>query len=354
MLGLDVNMAILSAGFNAFGGYNTLGINTRARMDVSVPRELFSLLKEGISNSTYDISDLGFHADAFVEVALGHSRQINSQWRVGGKLKFLLGAANVDASFDKATLTLGQDRWTAVTNARLQANIKGLSFLTDQNNTTGEDYVSDFEIGDFGLGGFGMAVDLGGSFRLNDDWEFSASVLDLGFIDWNTNMLASTNGDKTFDTDKYTFSADENASNNFDDEIDRMGDDLAALYEMNDMGDTGGRTTALAATLNLAAQYNFPLYRPLSFGLVNSTRFAGPYTWTRFRLSANVAPSKLFSAGANIAMGTCGFEFGWMINFHPNGFNLFLAMDRTLGRITKQGIPYSSNANLNLGINFPF
>lgn len=123
---------------------------------------------------------------------------------------------------------------------------------------------------------------------------------------------------------------------------------------MDDMGNTGGRTQALAATLNFGAEYTFPLYRPLKFGLLNTTRIAGQFTWTDFRLSANVAPCKIFSAGVNMSAGTYGVGFGWLLNLHPKGFNLFLGMDRTLGKTAKQGLPLSSNASVNLGINFPF
>jgi hypothetical protein len=81
---------------------------------------------------------------------------------------------------------------------------------------------------------------------------------------------------------------------------------------------------------------------------------AGKYSWTEFRLSANVAPTNIFSASANMALGTYGTSFGWLLNFHPSGFNLFVGMDHTLGKLAKQGVPLSGRANVNIGINFPF
>ena len=63
---------------------------------------------------------------------------------------------------------------------------------------------------------------------------------------------------------------------------------------------------------------------------------------------------KIFSAGINVAAGSYGCAFGWMLNFHPNGFNLFLEMDQTLGKVTKEFVPLSSKASVNLGINIPF
>ena len=96
------------------------------------------------------------------------------------------------------------------------------------------------------------------------------------------------------------------------------------------------------------------LYRRLTFGLLNTTRLAGEFTTTDFRVSANVAPCKIFSCGANIGGGTYGFNFGWLMNLHVTGFNLFLGMDHTPGKLAKQGVPLSSNGSVNLGMNFLF
>lgn len=353
-LGLDTKIGILSAGFKAFGGYNTISINVRANEQTSIPKELFSLAKEGVTNAVYDISDFNVHADGYAELVLGHSRNINKHLRLGAAVKLLVGAANLDADFTDANITLGEDMWTAVVDAQIRTNMKGAHYTHTNNDRTGHEYVDGIEIDGAGIGGFGAAVDLGAVYMLNEDWQFSAAVLDLGFISWNNDVVASTNGTQTFTTADYTFNVDEDAPNGFEKEFDRLKDDVSALYELNDLGDMGSRTRMLSATLNLAAQYTFPLYRKLTFGLLNSTKFQGRFTQTDFRFSANVAPAKIFSAGVNFAAGTYGCGFGWLLNFHPKGFNLFLGMDHTFAKLAKQGVPLSSNASFNLGMNFPF
>ncbi|MDE6555493.1 MAG: hypothetical protein K2K55_00845, partial [Duncaniella sp.] len=100
--------------------------------------------------------------------------------------------------------------------------------------------------------------------------------------------------------------------------------------------------------------YTFPLYRNLNFGLMNTTRINGDFSWTNFRLSANVRPVKCFSAGINFGVGTFGPSFGWIVDLNVTGFNLFLASDCLPGKFAKQYAPLSSNMNLNFGINFPF
>lgn len=355
-LGLNMGMTLLSGGFKAWGGYNTVAVNVKTTANVGIPYSLFSLLKEGVANTTYDISDFNVRANAYAEIALGHSRQITPEWRVGGTLKFLLGGGNVDARFNNAQLTLGENDWSIQADAQVDASVKGLYYKTKINSNTGNEYVSGVDIDGAGLNGFGMALDAGVVYQPEalPDWEFSFAVLDFGFIGWNNNMVATTNGQKSFNTDRYTFNVDDDAPNSFSNEWDVISDDLSALYELENKGDMGSRTTMLNATFNIGAQYTFPLYRRLTFGLLNTTRAMGKFTTTNFRLSANVAPVDIFSASANIAMGTYGFAFGWMANLHVTGFNLFLGMDHTAGKLAKQGVPLSSNMEVNLGMNFLF
>lgn len=353
-IGADVKLPVLAFGFKAFKGYNTVAVNARASVAAQLPRSLFSLLKEGASNTSYDLSDTRARATAYAEIALGHSHEITKRLRVGGTLKFLVGAGDMDARFDKATLSLGTDNWSVTSNATLNSSVRNLRYKTAVNHHSGHTYVDGMDLDKFGMNGFGMAVDLGAAYQVIPDLEISAAILDLGFISWNKNYLATTNGDKTFNTDRYTFSADENADNSFKNQWDNIRDDISAIYELEDAGETGGRTTALGATLNIGARYALPVYRNLKFGLLNTTRIQGEYTYTDFRLSANVSPLKWLDGGVNMSAGTFGVGFGWLVNIHPGCFNFFVGMDHTLGKTTKEFVPLSSNASVNLGLNFLF
>lgn len=356
----DVKLQVLGFGFKGFKGYNHVSINSRADVGVVIPGALFSLAKEGVENKTYDITNVQAHANAFAEISFGHSHRINRHLDIGATVKFLVGAGHADAEFEKAQLTLEGDQWNAVTNGQLQASVKGLYYKEEttmrgpEGAQTPHTYVSGIDIDKSGISGFGAAVDLGAVYRLNDSWTLSAALLDLGFIKWNNNVVASTNGERTFTTDAYLFSIDKEADNKFEREMDRMGEGLAALYELDNNGDMGQRTTKLASTVNLGAEYTLPSYRNLSFGLLGTSRFNGDLSWMDIRLSANWKIKKVLSLGVNVSAGTFGTGLGWIFNFHPTGFNFFLASDYTLGKYAKQGAPLSSNSHMNLGINFPF
>ena len=352
-VGVNTKIDVLTVGFKGLGGYNTIGISARANAAVKLPTDIFRLLKEGVSNSTYNIADIKAHADAYAEIALNHSHQLNEKLRIGATLKVLVGAGNVDADFDKAQLELRDDAWDVVTDATVQANIKNLRYTSKVSENTGNMCIDEVDIDKFGVAGFGAAVDLGAIYTLGD-FELSAALLDLGAIGWSNNYVASTDGEHRFTTDRYTFNVDDEASNCFEDELERMGDDLAVLYEMKDMGDRGRRTRMLAPTVNVGAKYTLPAYKALSFGVLSSSRLQGDFSWTELRLSANFAPCRFFSMGANVATGNLGTGLGWLINIHPTGFNLFVGMDYTCMKLAKPGVPENSSTSINFGWNIPF
>lgn len=361
-IGTNNKINILSVGFKGFGGFNTISISATANLEASLPKAFFSLAKEGITNTTYDIKDMFAYANAYASIALNHSHDIKQMpgLRIGASLKLLVGVGSLDVHFNEADLTLGTDSWIARTNADIYASVTGLRFDKKTYTPSGpaggapREYVSGANLDDgFGINGYGLGFDLGAEYKWKD-FRFSAAVLDLGFMAWGKTQWASTNGTQTFTTDAYTFSANGDADNSFDNELDNLKDDLSKLYQLKDMGEKSSYTRSLAATLNFGVDYELPVYRNLHFGLLNSTRINGAYTWTQFRLSANIAPVKAFSADVNVAAGTYGVGFGWMLNLHTTGINLFLGMDHTLGTLSKQMIPLNSNASFNFGLNFPF
>ena len=351
----DVGITLLSGGFKAFGGYNTVELSSKTSFGMSLPYELFEFAKN-TGNKTYDIGDVNAHAISYVELAFGHSRQINEKLRVGAKLKFLFGLGRADLKLENMKADLAQnDKWTVSGKATADVSIKGFKYeseMDEYNNPDNGEYekVSDIDVDGFGLGGFGMAVDLGAVYQIDEDWRVSASVLDLGFISWSENAQAVNRSDR-FEFDGFhDISVNDGAGVSFDDQADNYGDQITDFINLRDNGDKGGRTTGIGATLNFGAEYNLPVYRKITFGLLSSTRIKGAYTWTEGRLSANWKPLKWLDGGVNFAVNSFTASMGWVLNIHPKGYNFFIGMDHLLGSMSKEGIPLSSNASLNLGM----
>lgn len=351
----DVGLAILSMGFKGFGGYNTIELNSKTSIGVSLPYELFEFAKN-TGNKTYNMGDISAHAMSYVELALGHSRDINEKLRVGAKLKFLFGAARADFQFKDVKVDLaGTDKWTVSGDAQANVSAAGFKYEMKQENYNQEDKgsydkINDVDVDGAGLGGFGMAVDLGAVYKINDDWKVSASVLDLGFISWSNNLYA-TNMNKSFEFDGFhDIAVKDGKGESLDDQSDSYGDQITDFINLQDNGDKGGRSTGIGATINVGCEYILPSYRKLSFGFLSSTRIKGIYSWTEGRLSANWTPLKWLDGGVNFAVNSFTTSMGWVLNIHPKGYNIYLGMDHILGKTSKECIPLSSNVSVSLGM----
>lgn len=352
----DVSLTILSAGFKAFGGYNTIEINSRTTTGVSLPYELFEFAKN-IGNHSYDIGDINAHAQSFAEIAFGHSRQINDKLRLGAKLKVLVGLGRADVKMRnmKADLT-AEDKWTITGEATTDVSMKGFSYVSEEKeyNIEGSgtyERVNDVDLDGVGVGGFGMAIDLGGVYEINEDWTVSASVLDLGFISWANDMLAENRSKSFVFNGFHDVSVTSDRGEEIDTKVDRYGDQLADFANLTDMGDKGGRSTGIGATINVGAEYTLPVYRKVSFGALCTSRINGAYSWTEGRLSANYAPLNWLDGGVSFAVNSFTTSMGWVLNLHPKGYNFFIGMDHILGKTSKEMIPLSSNASLTVGMN---
>lgn len=352
----DVNLTLLSAGFKGFKGYNTIELGIRSTVGAVLPYELFEFAKN-TGNQTYNIGDVSVNAMAYAELAFGHSHQINKNLRIGAKMKLLFGAARADVKLQNLKADLAQnDKWTVSGQGVANVSMKGFSYVESQEeyNDPGKgtyNKVDDVDVDGAGLGGFGMAFDLGAVYKIDKHWTVSAAVTDLGFINWTNNMQAA-NRAKTFTFNGFhDTSVTSDGGNTIDDQTDKYGDQLADFANLKDEGDKGKRTTGIGATVNLGAEYVLPAYKNLKFGALSSTRLYGKYSWTEGRVSANISPLKWIDGGINFAVSSFTASMGWIVNFHPKGINLFVGMDHLLGKQSKERIPLSSNASVNVGFN---
>lgn len=345
-----VNLGIISGGWSAWGGYNNISISAKAGAHVGLPKSIFSLIKEGVSNKTYDITDLKARAFGYAEIALNHSRDIKPVpgLRAGVSAKFLLPVAYAEANFNRLELELGENSWNARADAEMKVALDGSRFEYDYNETTGMQYVDGLNTDDikYGPNGFGFAVDLGASYEWRD-FVFSLALTDLGAMSFNNVQTAASN--RYFQSDAYTIAIGDDG-----DSWDRMKDNFMELYQLQDKGNDGSSTVGLDGMLRAGVDYRFLFYDRLHFGLLYTNSLSGSYPLTEFRVSANVEPIKGIAASLNASAGTYGASWGWLLSLGNKGFNFMLGMDYANYKFGKDMVPLNSNVDFHMGINFPF
>jgi hypothetical protein len=355
----DYDLTLLSVGFKAFGGYNTVELGAHASMGMSLPKDLFAFMKE-MKNDDYNISDIKARARAYANLDFGHSRQINDALRVGGKVKLLFGLAYANAEFDQLTASFQEDAWKM--NLRGEAAIAGGGqFTLDKDG-----YVDGYDDFSAGLNGFGMAFDLGATYdmkELVDGLKLSASITDLGFINWKDCAKAVADEHNTF-----TFEGFQNMTmhpteggraaytGTLDEQWDDLEDDLKKLGQFNNNGgQLTTETEALSATLAIGAEYELPVYKKVSFGALYTQRFGKLYGFAEGRVNVNYAPSRAFDLSISGSAGSYGCGWGALANLHLPGFSLYVGSDCIYsGSVNSDFVPLDDvNLNLTMGISFP-
>ena len=263
--------SILSIGVKAKEWYGTFEITQKNDLLFRYNKDLFTFLKYGnIDYPSMDFGKLGLNMNSYLEVAFGLSKQVNDKLTVGGRLKFLMGIANVhmtDSELDIVT----EDDGTMKLHSR--QNIKISAPVQIRNERTGRPFPLnepidwddfDFDTDNLGVSDFlhaknpGFAIDLGGEYQLNERVKLFASLTDLGFIRWgNKDNNYNFYQDANFVWEGADFSNSINKNNeghiSVDSAFQKITDDLKDNFRLKNQG--GVYTTMLSPKLYLGATY---------------------------------------------------------------------------------------------------
>lgn len=348
---LNVNFSteILSAGWYKGKNFWSFNIGLRTDIGANLTKNMFTFLnemetvEENWRNSNYDISGQQLNINAYTEIGLGLSRQINSRLTVGARVKALLGIGNMELKLNRVAMSANlpsdqqinqwssESYWNSMTpsqaaqaaqelkdkfnnyhanltvGAELKSSFKGLELQEEE----GKDYVTDFDFdsGKLGIAGYGFGIDLGASYKILDNLTVSASVLDLGFISWSksSTKIASANPDPIdIKGSTYANMVDPNNPNTVMNAVNQLQNDAQGYMDRVTNGDVldydmlqlevsdakESRKSRLASILVLGAEYGF-FNNKLAVGVLSTTRFVQPDALTELTFSANYRPKKL-------------------------------------------------------------
>ena len=357
----DFSTSILSLGLRTGRGFHTIDFGARLNMGVYLPKDLFRLVKVGASdgNTAYDISNIAFKANMMTELSYGYSHCIFDGLTVGARVKFLLGAANLNIAMDNMNVKMAADEWsvkskgtaslagplTIPAKADGSLDLGGYDFL-DTPDELIQYYLKDKT-------NFGIAFDFGVTADFLDYFTASASVLDIGSIKWGKVMTAQT------PETAWSFKGFEDLTDKSDDssvgkQLEGMGDELMKAFNFKKTADDAEISTKLGMTVNVSFEARMPFYEALSFGVLGTRRFDGDFSWTEGRVAASLSPFRWLSATANYAVSDFGHSFGGAVNLHTGLFTLYAGTDSLLPfmNVSSEYIPISSwNTNVIVGLN---
>ena len=367
---IDVDFSIISAGWWAKSGFWSIDLSSHTTIENRIPRSLYDFMRDmhGVNDLdwrqplSYAIDDQDVRIRSYFEVGVGFaSHPIADHLTIGGKIKGLLGAANVhanlqrlyvdyniqgvdDADLDWSNLTYQQMASMKGTvdidvDIQLDGYMKGLQTPEDGGKFSEVSLEAPF-----GLAGAGAALDLGLKLKFSDLISASAAITDVGFLKWNedqrkfceakgsvnyllprdVNQVAELVGSgSTFNTDIYDLVKCYNGVSP-DDRIEQtwLTSHVVAGVEFNFLDDK-----LSVGALGRAVVSNH------SNGELSFSGVFTPVSLIELGLSYNIIQSRAQSFGMAVRLGPLFISTDYMfLNNNSRVFNAFLGLAVPLGK----------------------
>ena len=340
-------------------GYLTIGLNERIEMGVTIPKSLPKFILDGGmkdltgGNNNISLSNLGFHGTAYMEIAAGYSHQLNDQWTIGGKLKFLLGNYYADLNSKNLHIDATSSQWNLKGDMNLDVaapvDMDYLSRYVDGKNM--QQVIDGFNDKSFNRDslmnnnniasmlkpvGYGAAIDFGFTYKPIENLQISAAIVDLGFIYWTKTSKYNCAVDTIFDGAGRIDYGDpkyKDADGKFSTDI--LGDTIVSNLKnlLNGIRFAGngkkGFARMVSARLNVGIDANFWDNR-VGFGIVSATRLYDARLYEELTFGVAFRPVNWFNIAASYSLINNGkySNIGAGLSFMPyDGVNMTLTMD---------------------------
>jgi hypothetical protein len=374
---IEAGIPLLGLGFPVGKNYSIFfDIADRISAKAVFPRELMDLYVTGASdfiNKTIDISNLKITGQYYREYGLGFSGNILKDLRIGAKIKLLSGMTSINFDNRLFSLKVNSDlSQTLTANASLDiAGQETMRRIFSSNNIlfgSGGGGNSDFA-------GFlseylfnpvinsGAAIDLGAVYTLGSLFTFSASVTDLGFINWKEELEGySSSG--TFNLPGITLEDVVNQTYSIEEMMGALEDTLKSRFRAVDSPQPF--RTYLPSTILAGGSVNvFPF---LSLGILSESKIYAGNLKQSLILSGNFYAGRTLSASLSYAMSNSSYNnLGLGIAVKAGFAQIYLIADKIpldwekvyIKKSDTQyaGLPLPKNMNmlsLQLGINIVF
>jgi hypothetical protein len=335
---LETNL--LSLGFYYKKTFYSFALSEKMDANFVLPKDLFGFLLFGTTNkqsNIFDFSSLQANATLYTEAAFGFGKQVNEKFSLGYKFKFLIGSSNISNSNSNFILEAGADKWS-IQNKGF-TNISSKLQLIDIQGIANSGQLSSPEILHLITpSGLGLGVDVGIEYKLNSNVKLSASITDLGFINWTQNTQNYTYGINQFNFNGLGQFDSNNNFGNFVGVYNRLisgnqfTDSLRTAFLANSYlkKTSNSYYTTTTAKLNLGFEYSL-IDDHFSFGMLSksylsNSRMIGefttslnakPYEWLNASISYSILGSQINSFGAGIGLRTGYLHWFFAADYLP-------------------------------------
>lgn len=172
---------LIHIGWRSKQRYYSAGVYQELDVVSNFPKDLIELAYFGNAgqNRSYDLGQINFRANLQTVFHFGINKQVNNKLHLGARAKLYTSSINLKSVRNTGFFTSRQNENGLILDQR----ITNLNLRLDSAGIENADELTPSTIG-FGSN-YGLGLDLGMSYYLNDKLEFTASLLDLGFIQFS-------------------------------------------------------------------------------------------------------------------------------------------------------------------------
>jgi len=359
----DARLDWLSFGFRLNENYLSFSAADRVEVKGNLP---YDLIDFGINfnqtttgKKTFNFEGLGLNATWFREYSIGISREINERLSFGIRGKLLFGKANISTkSSNIAFNQTGMDVWKTSLVMDINTSIPNLTVGDDKQGKASLDSIKfgktnggkDTRSVIMNRRNVGAALDIGIILKPEEMLSISASIVDLGFIQWNSNLNNfSNNGAYDFRGMPISLSDTSNMGK-------ALIDTLKKAYSSEASHDS--YMTSLSGKLYLGA--HLQLTQVVGVGFLSRFQMFDKSVKSQYTFSLNLNPGQSFSTSLSYTIADGVYDnLGLGLSFKPGPFQWYIMSDRIPIYYNKVrgGLPipaYAKNFNFRVGFNLMF
>jgi hypothetical protein len=326
--GLSMDFNPISFGFRIKSMYFTFDVTSKTKADFSYPVDFMKFAIEGGPDSTiFDFSGLGLHFSEHLEFALGISKQFSEQLTIGIRPKLLSGVALISAQGSDVSLFTTTEQWQFDSQFDLQLCIPGATIPTNDEGVfdPGGEFIFDSTLKGFAdyrklvLSNKGFGIDMGIHFKPVERLQLSASIIDLGFINWKKYTHTSTlEGSYNFEGITYSHGND---SVNY---VGALWDSVKSNFNVS--GSSGSFKTSLDPKIYVGGDY--ALTKRINVGILSRFDILDEGLKARVILLANWHPSTVYSLSLSYCpIGDQANTFGTAVSWRFGPVGLYTVFD---------------------------
>ncbi|AUC15735.1 hypothetical protein BTO06_11495 [Tenacibaculum sp. SZ-18] len=195
-IALNTQVDIVNAGYQMNDkDYLSVGFYTELDAFSTIPKDFLELLRDGNApnlNRNFLFSRLSIKGDVLGVLHAGISRKFSKRLTAGVRLKIYSGSLNVLTNDNQGSFTtrLG-------TNGIYEHTLSGLDLAGYSSGIVSSDNQITIDVSDvlgntfFGPN-LGLGIDIGFTYQMDEQTEFSASLLDIGFVHYSDQLRNGT------------------------------------------------------------------------------------------------------------------------------------------------------------------